>query len=290
MLNLLRMDLYRLVRSKSVYICLALLMAMGFLCYGMVWLISTPQGQAAADKMGMTQIIWEDYNASADGTWESGWHLTVGPGENSAPLHADSYDTLTMFREISMDGGAYSCILGLLTALFVHMDFRSGYAKNILSLHRNRWKYAGSKILMAGILNFALLAFHFVFCLLLNLLFSNLVAYSGVMDTLFYLSWAWLNTTAFCALITFVCVLTRSIAAGITADLLLGSGLVISVLSSVTGLFNANGWHSYTLYFNLAYGPCGYTGFSDLKVYAVALAFLALYSLATALTLSRTDV
>lgn len=290
MLNLLRMDMYRLLRSKSVYICLIILMAMSFLCYGMVWLISTPEGQDMSDRLGMTEILWESPGEATDQTEKSGLQMTLYSARNVDALNADLSGTLSMFRETGMDGGAYSSILGLLIALFVCMDFRSGYVKNILSLHRNRWKYIGSKILTAGILNFVLMTLQFSFSLLLNVFFHNLIPYSGFADTLFYLSWAWLNTTAFCALITVVCVFTRSIAAGVAAALLLGSGLVVSFLSSITGLFGASGWQNYTLYYNITYGPSSYVGVDDLRVYAVALAFLALYSAVAALTLSKQDV
>ena len=118
MLNMLRMDFYRLIRSKSLYICLGLLAAASVLCYWMIWLVVTPQGQAAAESLGMAAYLYT--------------------AEDFGPQILQQYDTLDMLREICMDGGAYTCILGIFTALFVHMDFHSGFLKNTLSLHRSR--------------------------------------------------------------------------------------------------------------------------------------------------------
>lgn len=270
MLNILRMDLYRLIRSKSVYICFAILVLMGFLCYWMVWLISTPDGQAAAGRLGMTGVVY--INGEADS------------------LDIEQYDSLEMFREMGMDGGAYSCVLGILMALFVCTDFHSGFIKNTLSIHRDRWKYIVCKIALAGLLNLCFLVLSYGTSLLFNMLFHNMLPLAGPGDILYYLTWAWLNTTAFVALVIMVCVFTRSASAGILATVLFGSGIVITILSYVTGLFGANGWTAYTLYISLTYGSSRYTGLGDLKTYAVSLVFLAVYSVAAAAALSKRDI
>lgn len=270
MLNMLRMDLYRLIRSKSIYICFALLIAACFLCYWTVWLISTPAGHAAAERMNMTGILYME-------------------GEQDLTSF-QQLDILTMFREIGMDGGTYSSIIGVFMALFVCMDFHSGAVKNTLSVHRSRWKYIGSKTLLAGLLNLCVLLLFLGTSLLMNLFFSGLVSSVGPAETLFYMSWAWLNTTAFLALVILVATFTRSGAASITVTLLLGSGLVQMLLAKLTGLFGANGWLEYTLYYNLTYGPTYYTEPRDLKTYAVSLVFLAVCSAAAAAALSKRDI
>lgn len=53
MFNLLRMDLYRVKRSKSLYICFLLLMLATVLVYGMMWLLETPKGQEISLRIGM---------------------------------------------------------------------------------------------------------------------------------------------------------------------------------------------------------------------------------------------
>lgn len=270
MLNMLRMDFYRLIRSKSIYVCTAILVVMCLLCYWMVWLASTPQGQAAAHRLGMTAILYED--------------------DNALPQTIGEYDSIDMFREIGMDGGAYSCILGIFTTLFVCMDFHSGFLKNTLSLHRRRWKYIGCKILLAGLLNLCVLLLLLGASLLMNLFFGSMIPLAGLGATLYYLSWAWLNTTAFLALVVLIASFTRSTAAGILITLLFGSGLAQTLLAKITGLFGANGWMEYTLYYNLTYGPSRYTSPGDLKTYAVSLIFLAVYSVAAAAGLSKRDV
>lgn len=268
MFNLLRMDLYRLIRSRAIYICLAILLAITALCYWILWMIETPEGREFGNKIGMTALAVLD---------------------EEDPLSED-YNTLHMFREIGMDGGAYSCLLGILTALFVCRDFSSGFAKNIMSVHRNRWKYIGSKLLTAGILNFSIIMLQFGFSLLMNLLFNTLFPFAMLTDTLFYLTGIWLLTTAFAALIILISTVTRSASASITAAFLLGSGILVTALSYITGLFHANGWLQYTLYFNTTYSPSAYSGIHDLKIYAIGLVFFLLYSAGAAVIISRRDI
>lgn len=263
MFNLLRMDLYRLKRSRYVYVCLGILFLMTFLAYWVVWLETTPQGQETAMKMGMVEI---------------------------EPDSWPQYDTISMFRDVGMDGGAYNTILGIVIALFVCVDFGSGFMKNILSLHRQRWKYIGSKLLTAGILSFFYIILQYGFSLLLNLYFDRIAAPAALADILFYLPKAWFLTVAFASLVILVCVLARSIAIGILGAILLGSGLLVQLLSFITDLFGMSKWAEYTLYYILTYDPTGYTGIGDLKGVLIGFVFLFVYSCLAMVSLSKCDI
>ena len=279
MFNLLRMDLYRLVRSKSVYICLASLMAASLLCFWMVWLIDTPEGQETAARLGMTAEI-------AD-TEDEGFHVAIS-GEKVSLL--EGYNTLLMFREIGMDGGAYVFIFGIVIVLFFCSDYSSGFMKNIISLHRRRWMYISSKLIAAAIMDLCYLAICLGFCLLLNVLFHNLVPAAPAADFLFYLGHIFVITMGFAALFLLICTFTRSTAAGVLAASVLSIGILVTLFSYITGLFGLNQWVSYTLYYNQTYAPSAYSGMADLKGYAVGAIFLALYAAASAAVLTRKDI
>ena len=278
MLNLLRMDLYRLARSKCVYICLAILIAISILCFGLIWMLATPEGRNAAAQIGMTAT-------------ENGFTLSTSvsePAEEGSIL--PNYNILHMFREIAMDGGGYTCILGIVISIFVCHDYNSGFIKNILSLHRQRWKYILSKILAAGILNLVYLGISFSCCLLLNGLFGGLVPLAPAADILLYISLSWLLTTAFAALFILIITLSRSTSAGILSTLLLGSGIAVSVLVTCTRYWGFQNWINYTLYVNQTNAPSCYSSTVDLKGYAVGAVFLILYSAAAMGILKHKDV
>ncbi|MCM1039060.1 MAG: ABC transporter permease [Ruminococcus sp.] len=267
MFNLLRMDLYRLKRSKALYGCLAFLLVTIFLCYAMLFLVGTPKGQELAPKIGMSQLVDTD-------------------GEEDI---LEGVDFVQMIRNSCMDGGAYNLTFGLLVAIFVCMDFQSGFIKNIMSLHRKRWKYVAGKLMVIGIADVIYLLLCFGFGALMNVLFSYMVPFGRWQDVLFYLLWLWLVTMAFAALILMICVFSRNMAVGVTAAILLGSGLVQVPLASITRWFRADGWFAATLYYNITYGPSSYGGLADLKVFMIGGAFFIIYSIISVIILTKQD-
>lgn len=268
MFNLLRMDLYRMKRSRSAYVCLGLLLLATVLTYGLFWLMFSPQGQSFAIRIGM---------------------LTSEDGQEFLSM-LDGVDTLIIFRQIGLDGGLYNVIFGIWVMLFVCMDYQSGYIKNIMALHQNRWSYIGSKLFTAAIVDILYLIIQYMFVLLMNRLFGNLVPYAGAGDVLFYVSWAWLLTTAFSGLIIMVCVCTRSVAAGALAAVLLGGGVIVVPLCQILAIFHTGEWMNNTIYLTLALGPDRYVSLQDLRVFAVGAAFLVIYPVLAGLVLRKQDI
>ena len=243
MFSLLRMDLYRMIRSKSVYVCMGILLLMIMASLGLVWLVGTPQGQEVAMRIGLF--------TAADLADETDTMAGV--------------DTLIMLRQSSMDGGVYNLIFGIWVMLFVCMDYQSGFIKNVMAVHQNRWNYLCSKVI-------------------------TVAPCSSLGDVLFYLSWAWLLTVAFAALVILVCVWTRSVAAGALTAVLLGSGMVQGPMYALLSMVKMGDWMKYTIYHALDQGPNRFTAPSDLYVYAVGAGFLALYMAAAGILLKKQDI
>lgn len=268
MFNLLRMDLYRVRKSKSVYICLGILFISTVLVFSLLWLMAVPQGQKTAVRIGMLRTE-----------------------EPERMLHMlDGVDSLAFFRQICLDGGMYNVIFGIWFMLFVCMDFQSGFIKNIMALHQNRWNYVGSKLAAAGIVNFCYLVLHLLFTLLMNRLFGNMVPYTEWKSILFYMTWIWLLTTAFAALVLLVCVVSRSVAAGALAAVFFGGGVVVMALYSILNLFHIGGWLKYTIYLTGSMGPGQFSHAGDLYAYAVGAGFLVLYTAAAGVILKKQDI
>lgn len=271
MFNLLRMDLYRIKRSKSVYVCFIILLLAAAATVFMIWL-QLPQGRQFAEKIGIMP-------------------LGANRPDNGQSM-LDGIDTLVLFRRMGfgLNGGGYSMILGIWLMLFVCMDYQSGFIKNIMALCQNRFAYAGSKVLAAGLVNLCYLAGYYLFVLLLNRLAGNMVPLAGILDVLYYLSWCWLVTLAFAALILLICVCTRSVAAGAIAAVLLGTGTVVMPMYTVLNLLHIGGWMEYSIYLTLSTAPDHYTSGADLYVYAVGACFLAVYTAAAAFVLKKQDI
>lgn len=268
MFSLLRMDLYRMIRSKSVYVCMGILLLMIMASLGLVWLVGTPQGQEVAMRIGL--FTAEDLADETD---------TMA-----------GVDTLIMLRQSSMDGGVYNLIFGIWVMLFVCMDYQSGFIKNVMAVHQNRWNYVAAKIATAGIVSLLYLPAQYLVVLMMNRLLGDMAPCSPLGDVLFYLSWAWLLTVAFAALVILVCVWTRSVAAGALTAVLLGSGMVQGPMYALLSMVKMGDWMKYTIYHALDQGPNRFTAPSDLYVYAVGAGFLALYMAAAGILLKKQDI
>lgn len=266
MFNLLRMDLYRIVKSRSMYVCFGIVQVFAVMSVMLLWLLG--KGHEFAVMLGMS-----DYG-----------------GQQSLSGMLNGLDLISVFRDTALDGGAYSLMLGIWVMMFTCMDYQNGFIKNILSVHVNRWEYVISRILSAGIVNFFWLVLHYGFLALLNLLFGNLVPHAAAGDVLFYLGWAWLLTTAFAALIVFICVLTRSAAAGTLAAVCFSSGAVVAPLYGILQMFHKGGWLKHTIYFVLREGPGQFDGMQDLTVYVTGAVFVLAYGLLAGIVVKRQNI
>lgn len=270
MLNLLRMDLYRIRKSKSVYVCFGILLLMTIAIFYMLWLMETPKGNQVAVSLGMLteqQVQQEDRKVVMQGM-----------------------DTQIMFRQMGLDGGGYTCIFGVWLMLFICMDYQSGFIKNILASHQNRRSYVAGKIAAAAIVNLIYLLLHFTVVEIGNQMSGIRVPHARIGDILFYFGWAWVVTTAFAALIIFICIFTRSVAAGALAVALFSTGWIVMPLYFLLSMFHAGGWMKYTIYRMLSEGPGSYTSVNDLYVYAVGVIFVAIYAALSDLVLKKQDI
>ena len=261
MLNLLRMDLYRMRKGKAAYICLGIILATIALVYFLLFLMLTPTGQAAASRLGMMDFV---------------------EVEEAKALFRE-INLLLVFRQSNMDGGFFALVLTIYFTIFVCADFKNGFIKNIMSVHVNRWKYVGSKLLSFAILDIIYLAAAY-------LLMGGNIPVTRFSSVLFFLAQAWVLTMAMLALVLLVCMLTRSIAAGILAAVLVASGVIATLLNALLGLFHANGWLKYTLYFSLRDAPEVYQSPADLAGFAVGVVFLIVYMVIAGTALSKKDI
>lgn len=246
MLNLLRMDLYRIFRSKSFYICLGILLIdLGF----------TASGNAA---------------------------------DTSAALKDASL--LEVFGQGIISNGSYAVLLGILSSLFICVDFESGFIKNIMTAHENKWDYVLSKTISTCIINFLFLAITFLASLLLNVISGGLFRYSSAPDVMFFLFSAWMLVNGFLALNLLIGVLTRNKAAGIAVTVCINSGMIVALLTNVLGLFGLDRMTNYTISMNLVSLPSSFSGEYNLKPFLTGLIYFIVYTIISKIVLSKRDI
>lgn len=268
MLNLIRMDLRHLYRSKSIYICFGILAFTSLLTFGIFFILSNPDIQKILLEHGAT--------------------ITATSGEVKEVLGTTSL--LSLFHQTNISGGFFSVVTSILMSLFICTDFDSGFIKNIIAVHENKWDYILSKMTSISIVNLIFLVGSYVLVLGLNLVFGSLFHYSNIVDTLFYLFCVWILANGFCALTLLVCMITRSKAAGAASAFIMSSGLIVMIVKTVLGLFGAGEIMDYTLYLNLATCPLKYKGPESLRPIIVGVVFLIIYTVISKLVLAKKDI
>lgn len=213
MLNMLRMDLRRMFRSKMMYVA--------FFCLAAGILISIITLRTVTDPELRQQAV----NAGVD--------ITAGDQADFDAIRA-----LTEMQALCTtiySGGFIYVALYIVVVLFVCTDYSSGFAKNIFSFYGGRWRYFFSKLLcMIVVCALWILGSFLVFrisCLLggMNFVRSGIDEYLKV-----FLEYLFVGS-AFCAQAIFLSVWLRSEGAGIAAAIVLPGGIVTVMLEALLG-------------------------------------------------------
>lgn len=268
MLNLLRMDIRRMSRGKSAYICLGVLMFTTVFAYVLLFMIQDP---------GMREFLTEH-----------GMTITATSGNIKESLSAESL--LSVYQQTNISGGLLPVISGILAALFICADFDSGFIKNVLAVHENKWSYILSKSFCLCLVNLFFIVTTFLATLGLNAVCRGFFSYNSGADILFYLFSIWMVINGFTTLILMICMISRSKAVGIGGAFVLGSGVLVMLLYSLLGLFGGGEIMNYTLYRNLAFCPTGYSGLVSLRPMIAGLVFSIVYAVAGKVILAKKDV
>lgn len=267
MLNIFRMDMRRMLRSKSFYICLIILGTTMIFTQMLIWAISDPK---------MVEFLIS-----------KGFTLSVSNEELSS---LNTLYILDVFHQANISGGLFAVVTGILTAIFVCSDFESGYVKNILSVYVKRGKYLWSKFLCISIVNLIYLLATFFIVLVVNVITGSPFLQNPAADLFFFLFQIWVLECGFTAMILLTCMLTRSKAAVITFAIFVCGGVVSMVLNSVLGLFGLNKIMEYSLYMNVANAQMTYEGISSLRPFGISLIFIIVCMVLGQMVLSKRDV
>ncbi len=234
MFNLLRVDLYRLIRSRYFWVITAIAIAfLVFIAMFLNWLASPEFTQV------VNESIAQNEQASVSGI-DSG-----SPSEgdeieslNSKIMSGFTYDCGQMFFASSLVG-----ILGsLLAALLILSDFKKGYIKNLPMDSRGRRSYFTEKLVMVAFLQAYLIAV----CALTSFLSFLALGFSfetiePLGDVALWLFLVWLYSTAMAYLVSCIAWLSRSEAVSSATALFLSSGILgviaLQIIGSLANVF-----------------------------------------------------
>lgn len=270
MFNLLRMDLRRLLRSKGLYICLGILSVIAIVSYFLIYIFANPNLLAYAI--------------------ENDWAMVR---EMSVDMLKEEFGNMSLnalYHSNNISGGILVTTTAIVLTLFVGIDFKGGFIKNILSSHENKWDYILSKTITMGILNLVNILVTYLIYVMLNAVSGNYYIYNSAMDILLYILTTWMICNGLSALILLICIVTRSEGAGIGASIVICSGLVVVVLNSLLSLFDLNGLIQYTLFGNLIAIPSTFSGLEDYYGLLIGVIFTIIYVVFSKVVLTKKDI
>lgn len=164
MLELIRMDLYRLRHSKSLLVPAIVSLALVMLTYAMISLVSDPGMLQAMEGQG-AEITTEDYVDAA----------------GIVQMTGIEFASQNLFR-----GGFWLVLAGFAAGFFAIADFSDGYSKNIFPLFSNTFVYAAARAVSMLVVVAIPAAANTLFSLVLG----RFGVFSGVGGTA--LDWLWL--------------------------------------------------------------------------------------------------
>ena len=255
MFNLLKSDVYRLVRGKMLWVGLAFLALVVVGAAGLVWFATTPE---------FAQMVSEQAQEEAR---QSGATVTLTT-PNGADLDAEEVQALNEkvigSRTYSYGNtfmvGFLGLILAVLAALLASSDFDTGFAKNVLAGRGDRRAYFAEKLVLIAVLCGVFL--------LAGMLLSDAVyavlgfSYERTETVAEYWSWAglsWLVLTSYAFLAarskTVGVVFAALVPTGFLESMVLGAAAVLAPAMPLVG--DAVQWLPLSVQQRLAAGGTG---------------------------------
>lgn len=288
MVNILRMDLYRLIRGKSLWVFLAIIIGMAIITTGLLHYTTSP----------------EFLEALANGTATMG--VSVGLGDPT--MISDDYSSeLTAMQALStgatqlafvgnifINGGALATMFVIFISIFLASEFESGFSKNVFTVQSNRFVFLGARIIEIILLAALFSATATVATLAAAAVVGFALEAAPVTDLLLWFGLLTLILAAFGMVTGLFVWLTRKMVVGIVAGCCFAAGLVATIVQGVLLLFpNFADLVNYTLYtcmHSLGQGLNLDGGLSAAHIAGVGIVFIVVAAALSAVALKKKDI
>ena len=215
MFNMLRMDLRRLLKSRSFYIVLGITALLLILVTVMARSLSDPETLAAMEEQG----------------------AEIDESDRMMSEYIQNMSQLDFMHE-SLGSGFLLVMTGIGMTLFVNGDFSSGFIKNICCVNPRRRDYVLSKVALAGIYSGIITVLSVLLILLSPVLIHMYPVPDSISQIWRYTLWMWLPHWAFALMTLALVLLTRSTTLGIILSLVAGSGLTAACVGALGKLLH----------------------------------------------------
>lgn len=254
MVNMVKAELIRMVKSRSFWIAVLVFIAVFGLCIFV-------QEQTQANSQ---------FDVSQDSA-QIGLYIAV-----------DSYLFSLNSLVISFGATFGMLVLGIYLSSFIGQEYSSGYIKHTVSLPNGRVHVLLAKIIVASLLSVFILCISYLTAFILGTIFIqhfHLEPFSVIAATFFYL---WLLITATFSLIICITTLFKNKVSGIILLFLLSSGALLPLIEMILDLVHLKDLAMYTLSYQyatmLVFDP-DHIAISNILVFLSAIILYMIFSL-----------
>ena len=289
MVNIMRMDLYRLVHGKSLWIFLAAIAALAAMGAGMMGVVTDP---AFMESMAMSYTNGAPAGVNI-GFSSSGPDASDLAEANAAvAMLAQGLSPEALIGNVFLGGGGLSCLFVVFLAIFLASEFESGFSKNVFTVQPRRLALLGARTLEVLVLAALFTALMIGATLATAAVVGLELEPTPPTDQLLWGALVALTAAGFGMLTALAVWATRKMAAGIVIGIVLGAGLVTAGLQALLLLApSASHLADYTLsscMASLSQGLGGPLGAPHIAL--VGVAFIAVAAALSAVALRKKDV
>ena len=242
MINLIKMDLYRMVHSISTWVMLLVTVGIALFCVAMVNIdledmAENPQYSEETSQMGIVsfqiEVKTQDAQEETEETENSEEEQQIGLYADSDPGWIEGQILAGDLISTQLESGILTLLCVIFAAIFFNGDQRNGFLKNIAGQYPNRGILVISKMTAAAV---QILLMEILFAMATGvtaeIIWGEQFVLGSIPQMLPFLCVQYLLNLGAAGLILFLCTLTRSAAFGMTAGILMIMGILLPVYSA----------------------------------------------------------
>ena len=249
MINLIKMDLYRMVHSICTWVMLLVTVGIALFCVAMVNIdledmAENPQYSEETSQMGIVsfqiEVKTQDAQEETEETENSEEEQQIGLYADSDPGWIEGQILAGDLISTQLESGILTLLCVIFAAIFFNGDQRNGFLKNIAGQYPNRGILVISKMTAAAV---QILLMEIVFAMATGvtaeIIWGEQFVLGFLPQMLPFLCVQYLLNLGAAGLILLLCTLTRSAAFGMTAGILMIMGILLPVYSVIERAFAA---------------------------------------------------
>ena len=249
MINLIKMDLYRMVHSICTWVMLLVTVGIALFCVAMVNIdledmAENPQYSEETSQMGIVsfqiEVKTQDAQEETEETENSEEEQQIGLYADSDPGWIEGQILAGDLISTQLESGILTLLCVIFAAIFFNGDQRNGFLKNIAGQYPNRGILVISKMTAAAV---QILLMEIVFAMATGvtaeIIWGEQFVLGSLPQMLPFLCVQYLLNLGAAGLILLLCTLTRSAAFGMTAGILMIMGILLPVYSVIERAFAA---------------------------------------------------